>query len=555
LVSTSQELDLWTGLLISQFVIAGQSVTVMTVAHPTLDLVAFSIHSPLVASAQLGVKLAFSYPSGAWLQPADWEQPDKHTTLASKTDSEYQFWRKLDDGTQYICRATVTDAAVYTQSAAHEFFWNNEGQSCIEIVVGFAPENGDNVTSKLPSFDQVKQISAGHWEKFWLTGGAIDLSASTDPRWLELERRIVLSQYQTAVNSAGSLPPQETGLVQNSWFGKFHHEMYWWHAAHFTLWGREELLMRSLNYYRRVLPVARETARRVGCRGARWPKMVGPEGRESPNRINPFLTWQQPHPIHFAELMYQARPNGKILEFFKDIVFESAEFMASFAWWNSETSSFDIGPPSVAPYENNFPDRRISKNPTFDLAYWSWSLGIAQLWKQRLGLEPEQDWENVRKNLSPLTVVDGIYRETEEVDVGLSGHPTMLAAFGVVPKTDKVDPETMQSTLNFVLTKWPPGDTWGWDYAMMAMAAARLGRPDQAIEALLVDTQKNRYLLNGHNYQQDILPLYLPGNGGLLFVTAMMAAGWNGAPSAHAPGFPTPDEGWTVKWEGLRPAL
>jgi len=107
-----------------------------------------------------------------------------------------------------------------------------------------------------------------------------------------------------------------------------------------------------------------------------------------------------------------------------------------------------------------------------------------------------------------------------------------------------------------VLAHWPRGDTWGWDYPMMAMTAARLGRPDQAIEALFIDTPKNRYLANGHNFQQlPELPLYLPGNGGLLFAVAMMAAGWHGAPQSHAPGFPTPDQGWTVRWEGLHPAL
>jgi hypothetical protein len=47
----------------------------------------------------------------------------------------------------------------------------------------------------------------------------VDLSGSRDPRAMELERRIVLSQYQTAIQCAGSLPPQETGLTCNSWFG------------------------------------------------------------------------------------------------------------------------------------------------------------------------------------------------------------------------------------------------------------------------------------------------------------------------------------------------
>ena len=85
-----------------------------------------------------------------------------------------------------------------------------------------------------------------NWNYFWQTGGAIDLSGSKDPRWFELERRIVLSQYLTAIQDAGKNPPQETGLTYNSWEGKFHLEMHWWHEAHFALWNRLPLLEKSL---------------------------------------------------------------------------------------------------------------------------------------------------------------------------------------------------------------------------------------------------------------------------------------------------------------------
>ncbi|BDI29684.1 hypothetical protein CCAX7_17350 [Capsulimonas corticalis] len=550
-----QELDLWSGLLSSRFRLAGQPVLVETAAHPTLDVVAARITSPLVREGALGARLQFSYAPPDWMHPSDWGQPDRHTTTVSVAKDEYRFARRLDGVTQYSARAAVSPGSDHRQISTHEHTWTAKGQPSLDLVIAFGPEAMEKTHGSVPSFDQVRQDAMRHWKTFWSTGGAIDLSESRDSRWKELERRIVLSQYQTAVNSAGSLPPQETGLVQNSWYGKFHHEMHWWHAAHFPQWGREALLMRSLDYYRRILPVARETAQRIGCRGARWPKMVGPEGRESPNRINPFLTWQQPHPIHFAELIYQAKPTEETLQFFKEIVLESAEFMASFPWWNAERGCYELGAPIVAPYENNYNDRRASKNPTFDLTYWSWALGVAQQWRERLGMARSQEWDHVRQNFAPLTVRDGVYREIEQIDAGIGGHPTMLGALGVVPHTPLVDRPTMQRTLDFVLTKWPRGETWGWDYPMMAMTAARLGRPDQAIEALFIDTPKNVYLANGHNYQQSILPLYLPGNGGLLFATAMMAAGWKGAPPGHAPGFPTEDQGWTVRWEGLRPAL
>jgi hypothetical protein len=127
----------------------------------------------------------------------------------------------------------------------------------------------------------------------------------------------------------------------------------------------------------------------------------------------------------------------------------------------------------------------------------------------------------------------------------------MLGAYGWLAG-DGVDVETMRRTLHRVVKDWQWDRTWGWDYGMAAMTAARLGEPELAIDLLLLDTPKNRYLPNGHNYQRDNLRLYLPGNGALLLAVAMMAGGWNGAPSVATPGFP-PE--WNVAAEGFLPLL
>jgi len=85
----------------------------------------------------------------------------------------------------------------------------------------------------------------------------------------------------------------------------------------------------------------------------------------------------------------------------------------------------------------------------------------------------------------------------------------------------------------------------------MAMAAARVGDPNLAIDALLNPSAKNHYDERGICTGGP--GAYLPGNGGLLYAVAMMAAGWDGAPKRNAPGFPT-DGSWTVRWEDLKPA-
>ncbi|WP_327581294.1 hypothetical protein OHA25_35630 [Nonomuraea sp. NBC_00507] len=375
----------------------------------------------------------------------------------------------------------------------------------------------------------------------------MELSDSRDDRAPELERRIVLSQYLTAIHCAGSSPPAETGLMTNSWRGRFHLEMHWWHAAHFPLWGRPELLERSLGWYESVRQRARGTARAQGCPGARWPKQVGPDGRESPSPIGPFLVWQQPHPIFLAELVRRAGGGRGAVERYADVVLDTAAFMAAFAVRGP--AGHGLGPPLV-PAQESYADVRASAvNPTFELAYWSWALAVAQDWRRLLGLAPDPLWDEVSAGMARPRIRDGVYAAMDAPPYTVpDDHPSMLYALGVVPPTHLIDRETMRATLRSVLATWRWETTWGWDYPAIAMTATRLGEPAIAVDALLMPVAKNTYLPNGHNRQTNTLPVYLPGNGGLLWAVALMAKGWDGGPPA--PGFP---DTWPVRQEGLLP--
>ncbi|MCB0368819.1 MAG: hypothetical protein KDD45_05055 [Bdellovibrionales bacterium] len=158
-------------------------------------------------------------------------------------------------------------------------------------------------------------------------------------------------------------------------------------------------------------------------------------------------------------------------------------------------------------------------------------------------------------NLSDIPNKNDYYQNSENAmntfqdSINRNDHPTLLGIFGFL-NSDNIDKEMLNRTLEKVLASWNWENTWGWDYPLIAMTAARLDRPKLAIEALLMETQKNTYLLNGHNYQNNNLPIYLPGNGGLLTAVAMMAAGWEGSGGAESPGFPK-DGTWVVKYENL----
>ncbi len=550
-----QELDLWSGLLRSRYKFAGEEISVTTAVHPRYDLLAVEIKSGMVRQgrpARLGVRFGFPFGSPA-MNAADWKKTKSHiTNVVERSRHSIRLHRQLDHD-EYEVRVEWTGEATFDHDEPHQFILYPAGSSdTLAFTVSFSARP---IRGRLPNAAATLTAAAEHWRKFWSTGAAVDFSGSRTEYALELERRIVLSQYLTAIQCAGSMPPQETGLTVNSWYGKFHLEMHWWHAAHFALWNRLPLLEKSLAWYQQILPSARRRAQSQGYGGARWPKMVGPEGKDSPSPIGPLLIWQQPHPIFYAELCYQSRRNRRTLELYRQIVFESAEFMASFAHFDQIQKRYVLGPPVIPAQENHPP--RETWNPTFELAYWRYGLQTAQRWRERLGLGRNSQWDRVLAGLSRLPIDNGVYLAHENCPQTYTernyDHPSMLAAFGVLPG-EGVDRETMRRTLQKVWREWQWDKTWGWDYPMVAMCAARLGEPKLALEALLMETEKNRYLLNGHNWQRDNLPCYLPGNGGLLYAIALMAAGWQGSPNDATPGFPK-DGSWRVRAEGFNKEL
>src|ERR1044071_6294587 len=128
--------------------------------------------------------------------------------------------------------------------------------------------------------------------------------------------------------------------------------------------------------------------------------MVGPEGSDSPSSIGPLLIWQQPHPIFYAELCYLSHPNRATLRRYRDVVFQTAEFMASYAFFENDRRRFVLGPPLI-PAQENHPARE-TWNPTFELAYWAFGLKTAQRWRERLGMKRNADWDAVIAKLSAL---------------------------------------------------------------------------------------------------------------------------------------------------------
>ena len=548
-----QELDLWDGQIVSRFGVDGQPVSVVTACDSLHDEIGAQVVSPLLATGQVGIKLRFPYPTGKHADDAcDWTKPDKHkTTIVAEDAHSATFKRQLDETTYYVRLCWEGDAKL-TEKEAHYYVLTPQSGDTLSFTCAFTPGEPAGENS---SFETVLASANRYWNNFWSRGGVIDFSHCKDPRAKELERRVVLSQYLMAIQCAGSVPPQESGLTYNTWFGKFHLEMHWWHAVHFALWGRPELLEKSLAWYKDSAYVkACAIAERQGFKGARWMKMTDPSAVEAPSKVGSFLIWQQPHFIYMAELLYRANPSQEVLDKYKDLVAATAEFMYSFATYDELEGRFVLKGAIPAQETLRAAD---TVNPPFELSYWHYAISVAQKWRERLGLERNLQWDEMLDKLSPLAYQDGLYLAAETAtdtykDIRFtSDHMAVLGAYGILPKCPLVREDIMQNTLDWVWDNWNWGKTWGWDFAMTAMDAARLGDTEKAVGALLMDKRTNTYLPNGHNYQDARLRVYLPGNGGLLTSVAMMCAGWDGSEGEN-PGFPK-DGNWDVRWEGLQP--
>ena len=568
-----QQLDLWQGEITSSYKVDDQQVNVTTAGLPDRDAVAYRISTLLLKNHRAQVSIRLPYPTGKHADDAsDWGKEASHQSrIFSQQGNTAVIEHRINTTTYYINirwegQAQLQEVKTHTYQLATD-------AEALAFEVEYTPSlvRCDSIATNKPfRFDTAQKTTQKFWHKFWTETAFVDFGLCTDPRAKELERRVVLSQYLTRINCANNMPPQETGLTYNTWFGRPHLEMTWWHAVDFALWNQPQVVEQMLRWYDDVAaPIAKKIAERQGFQGIRWMKMTDPWAGEAPSNTGSFLTWQQPHYIYLAEEMYRANPTAETLKQYAANVEATAEFMADFA----KTGKL-FGQTAM----QECMTKDISYNHPFELAYFRYGLSVANQWRERMGKPRNKQWDDIISRLAPLPMTkDGIYTAglpkgktqglktfdpfdgpstapTESfADKTRNDHPACLGSFGLLPSSLVCcDSIAAQKTLDWVMQNWNWLTTWGWDYGMTAMAAARIGDTETALKALLIDTQKNTYLKNGHNFQTaDRLRLYLPGNGALLTAIAMMCAGWDGNKEGLNPGFPK-DGRWNVRWEGLR---
>ncbi len=238
LANATQELDLWTGGLKSQFLYKGVPVEVETWAHPEQDMIGISITSDLLATGELGMYIDFPdadthkfdapfvgvYPNvTATSSNASAPYANSSSTAGAEREA---FWSYFDPWYGTIQRTLVSQDGTNNPNGSSYYLqlqWDNFGRfkgplpgtkgryllntpnsTDIMFVVAFSVE-GDFVPM---TYGGVSDISSDWWSDYWTTGAFVDLTSSSAPEAKELQRRTILSQYLSVVNGASSSPPQ-----------------------------------------------------------------------------------------------------------------------------------------------------------------------------------------------------------------------------------------------------------------------------------------------------------------------------------------------------------
>lgn len=549
LKNIQQTLNPYTGVIFSSFTVDQTKVTVETLALQEEDAVLVKVKSELISRGSLGVKLNFPYPTDEFLDEATHynAQESKRLQLKTLSATSFSIQRQLDR-TLYFSHFQSSTALLPLEKKPFGYaFFPDSSEDTWEFKIAYAPQEKTNETF---DYAQEKSTSIAQLSRYWERGAILDFSATQDPQAFELERRMVLSRYLRKVNCSAPNPPQETGLTFNSWYGKPHIEMHWWHLLPFALWGNTTVFEEQLEWYFTAFDGAKRIAARQGYKGVRWQKMTDIWGGETASSVGSYLIWQQPHLLYFAEWLYRQKKDAEILSKYKYLVEETAAFMADYLRYDSTTKRYNLGP-FLIPSQESYPSS-TTLNPAFELTYWKWGLETAQLWRERLGQKRNPEWDNKLEKMAPLPGDEHVYWAVESAPYPyddpeqLRDHPSVLATYSIAPLSRDVHTEKMKNTLERVETNWRWDTSWGWDFPMAAMTATRLQLPEKAVAFLLKEQIKNTYLKNGHNFQDDRLRLYLPGNGGLLIALARMATQSDGN------GFP---KSWSVQSEGFLPDI
>ena len=470
----NQELDLYYGKLDSSFNYKNHLVNTSSFIFQDHDELRFNLKSD-----NLKLILKFNYPS---FEKVGYRMDIKpHVVLNDKIitllyDDKNSLSFKLDANAKYI------------------------------IIDNMLIFDGTSVTFSL-SLDEIKE--GAMLDKFWQEDNGIIIDNDI------LVRKMVLSKYLLHVNEAGIYPPQESGLTYNCWNSKFHLEMHLIHSLWNIYNNHLNDLIKSFDYYLKIVPIAQKRAKENGYKGIRIPKMTGPDGLDSPSNIGPLLIWQAPHILFMLQEIYYIYKRSDIIKKYEPLISGTIDFMISFLSYKD--GFYQLLDPMLEACESIPVDR--CQNPSFELEYWRYTLKRQSKLDEELYGSARYNYIDIVSKIIKPKEDDGIYLKSYGVENKYDlykDHPTegFLMSFF---KSSIVEEAKMKKTIDYILEKMDLSSYWGWDFPILGLSLLNCNEIEKSIEVVECKAINNHYLYNGYNTSpRKDLKAYLPGNGAFL---------------------------------------
>jgi hypothetical protein len=532
----NQVLEMQTGILKSSFVIQNHTVEVDTVVSPLFDVVAFWIRSNALIDGSLQFFIEYPYPKEAAKFETSymglWNATNRQKTSIETWGQSAEISHSIDDTTYFTNVRWSTQRPILQfarRLPRQRYVLNSSDIVEMSASVRFSQKS----EAFTPSFDDVRADAKHWWKTYWDSGAFVDCTATKNLRAKELQRRVILSQYLMAVNAAGEDPPQESGLVSNSWYGKFQLESIWWHLAHWERWNKWERIGTVIpSIYQKLLNSARKRATHNTTSSE--------DGSEAGKTITgETLLLQQPHMFYFAELEWLQFPVPRTLAKWKDILSDTAELMIAATKWNASTNTYNLTLPM--PLGGTKWQIEYAKNPIFELAYWRFAFGVAIEWHKRQNTTVPEKLQHVYQHLPSYPTQ---YYPYIQPDI----YPSIAGIVGFLPPTSSLNTATSQNIImNFTHR---PLNLSGKGLSLLAMAAVRMGAADISIDLLLDPSFGfDDVGMPMTEVERGIFIPYFPSSGGLLMTVAMLANGWSQNEGNHWP------KEWICKAEGFSPGV
>ena len=333
---------------------------------------------------RIAVRLRFPYGTGG-ATAADWTQPDAHETVLVRSSPGGRRPRAAARR-RPLPRPSRLGPGRPARRRRRGMTSSSSRPDADEPLRRWWASRPPQLAEPLPDFEDTRRAAQEHWNRFWTTGGAIDLSGSRDPRWRELERRIVLSQYLTAIQCAGRYPPQETGPDLQQLGRQVPPGDALVARRALRPLGPADLLERSLGYYRRILPRAQATAESPGLHRRALAQDDQPERRGVAvvRRAVPDLAAAAPDLLRRARLPRSAATGPR----WSGSATSSSRRRSSWrpiATWDEAAQRYVLGP-TAAGRTGDLPEGHAPSTRPSSSTYWRWGLETAQALARAAGL-------------------------------------------------------------------------------------------------------------------------------------------------------------------------